>query len=638
MSSKVNYAFSFLNKSYFQKYYYLNSSSKNSLSKEKNSIGKFFSSFSSVHSSISLLRSYNCNPDFFLSFVISENFNEINKNILKNFFIKTDLFDFLWIQVEKMLVSGFISFSKEFYYRKQYFGNLLVEFLFEVFFSLLDEFFCSLSNLYNSRKTLLGVKKGTFYEKKKFFPVSVKLIPSMSLFGTLKTFCLNKLTFLSSRLKKNGFSEILVFERKLYYIRYKYHGFLTIVGSKEFAFFLRKHFLNFLKSNLHLSLIFLNFFNSNSKNIFFLGFNVCFSNDGIRDKLDSIKANKKYLSKIMFKIELFKIRTTKLITSKIYFELFTLINRNLLKTGLSTKNNQFTNFWLYLFQLEAIHSTQINRLVLMKEKKYLISNELINAFCSSNYSITSRYFFKIYFNKLQFVLFNIISHSSFWLTDSFNSLDLEMNFLFLDFRKKLFLFYNNFYSCLDKKEFFNKILKNTKLIKLSSFYNLSFSNFDIMFIKNSMFYKHYQFRTDKKNFLDIFLSFDFCLTKLRDLGFIHPTKYRPVSNSKYLLLEDKLIVEIFGYFAYMFLYWFKCVKNISDVKYIIELIRQSCFLTLCRKHNKHKTWAFDTYSVDLVVIESLCFHEDIFPKRFNLQKLKRKFLSSYLFFDEKYFL
>nr|AMD08060.1 maturase-like protein 2 [Euglena mutabilis] len=139
---------------------------------------------------------------------------------------------------------------------------------------------------------------------------------------------------------------------------------------------------------------------------------------------------------------------------------------------------------------------------------------------------------------------------------------------------------------------------------------------------------------------EIFLSRDFIYRRLRSFGFIHKIKNRPVSNSKYLFLSDANIIKIFGFYATSFLNWFSCVLNISDIKYTIELLRQSCFLTLCRKHNKRKAWALDVFTSDLLIVENLCFSYLVFPRKSFILNFKRNFsfYHSQLFFNENFFL
>lgn len=79
-----------------------------------------------------------------------------------------------------------------------------------------------------------------------------------------------------------------------------------------------------------------------------------------------------------------------------------------------------------------------------------------------------------------------------------------------------------------------------------------------------------------------------------------------------MFLEDTDIIKSFGYISYIFLTWFRCSKNFLKVKIFVNVIRESCFLTLARKHNKTKAWAYKVYTSDCAMrlynIIMYCFY------------------------------
>jgi hypothetical protein len=102
-------------------------------------------------------------------------------------------------------------------------------------------------------------------------------------------------------------------------------------------------------------------------------------------------------------------------------------------------------------------------------------------------------------------------------------------------------------------------------------------------------------------YLLVYFPYEHSLEILRYLGLVHVIKSRSISCSKFLYFEDTKIIKSFGYICYVFLIWFRCCKNFLKVKAFINLIRQSCFLTLARKHNKSKAWAYKIYTSDCVM-------------------------------------
>ena len=104
-------------------------------------------------------------------------------------------------------------------------------------------------------------------------------------------------------------------------------------------------------------------------------------------------------------------------------------------------------------------------------------------------------------------------------------------------------------------------------------------------------------------------------------------KKRPISNLKFLAYEDEEIISFFGSFSYSLLNWFRCADNFSKVKFLVELIRQSCFLTICRKHNKRKTWVYSIYTTNLVLNHKLQSNVSFFPTKKSLFNMKKSFLN-----------
>jgi len=43
--------------------------------------------------------------------------------------------------------------------------------------------------------------------------------------------------------------------------------------------------------------------------------------------------------------------------------------------------------------------------------------------------------------------------------------------------------------------------------------------------------------------------------------------------------------------------WFKCSYNLYVLRRLVYILKESCFLTICRKHNKNKSWSYAVYSL-----------------------------------------
>jgi hypothetical protein len=146
----------------------------------------------------------------------------------------------------------------------------------------------------------------------------------------------------------------------------------------------------------------------------------------------------------------------------------------------------------------------------------------------------------------------------------------------------------------------------------------------------------------KTSKLFLLVPLEFLIKKLVFLGFLHPFKKRPIGNTKYMLLGDKSIILTFGYFANVLLFWYRCCDELKKIKIIISIIKQSCFLTLCRKHNKNKNWALRIYTSDLIFIRNSFFNQSFFPLNSYIKSVSKKFLLSnslyFIFFNETFIL
>lgn len=350
---------------------------------------------------------------------------------------------------------------------------------------------------------------------------------------------------------------------------------------------------------------------------------------------------KKYFLRTFSRLESYKHKFSRYVAYKFRYELFSIINKAFFEKRLFNKFSYDRNFWFYVFQLESIKTSQFNKLLLYNTK-VIISDEVLSSIKNVIYDKSQKFFFSFFLHKFQLILKDILKNDIFFISSSVLPLDSVLNTLFCDIRKKLCFFYNSFF-ILDFKELKMKSKKDIfdhKLDLLADIYNVSFSLSDKFFLGSLFFLRDSSKNLGSSSKFEILLSVEFINNRLRSLGFIHKLKNRPVSNSKYIYLDDLEIIKIFGNFSFSFLFWFGCVKNISTIKYVVELLRQSCFLTLCRKHNKRKQWALNIYTSDLLITQNLFNSYSFFPKKSLVLGFKRKFFfyHSQVYFNETLFL
>lgn len=222
-----------------------------------------------------------------------------------------------------------------------------------------------------------------------------------------------------------------------------------------------------------------------------------------------------------------------------------------------------------------------------------------------------------------------------FLEFSFLSDDLCAQSLVKDFKKKISFLYQNIN---DLHEFNAFALRSYYLSKSRSLKGFLFLKSDFSMLSNL----RYQYSSSSKNIKkNLYLSIPIraFFYKLRVLGFIHLYKLRPIGNVNYISFDDWFIIKSFGFLAYCFLSWFRFCGNFSKLKYLVEIIRQSCFLTLSRKHNKSKTWAYSIYTSELIISNNLFLTNSYFPsKNFSFANQNKFYFFDLVYFNPSLFL
>lgn len=430
--------------------------------------------------------------------------------------------------------------------------------------------------------------------------------------------------------------DFTTFVKNLNFFRRKNFFLVGLLGNYNYLVFFQRKVFSFIRSNLILDIKDLS--NLSKKNVLFSFLNFDFVALPLSEfdysYLGRLKSSKKYFLRVFNRIKVYKTRISKNFISRINFELVNQINVILKRGFTTTLSFNEKRLWVYLLQLEAVRSLQYNKLLMTNDKRGTVSNEIFLNVRFKKIFDYQKYLFSLYIQKLQFSLKKSLQDFSFSFTSSF-FINGEIDHLFLEYQKYFCLFYNNFffnfrYNNLIDSNFIdtnnsNSIISSINLFQ-KDFYDLKF--------------KRRNFTITGLTFLECLVPLDFCITKLRFLGFLHPMKTRPVGNSFYLGYEDLHIIKVFGHTAFKFLFWYRCCLNFLKVKQLVNLIRESCFLTLSRKHNKNKSWAYNVYTSDLQLLSSLFIRLSFFPTRRNVAKLGRKFFLSENkgLFDERFFL
>lgn len=186
--------------------------------------------------------------------------------------------------------------------------------------------------------------------------------------------------------------------------------------------------------------------------------------------------------------------------------------------------------------------------------------------------------------------------------------DLFLQNLVDDFRKKISFLYQNMNDLHELNSF---VLRSYYLSKNRNVKGFLFLSPGLNILSDI---KYNLVKNITRTFA-LFIPIREYFLKLRVLGFIHLYKLRPIGNVNYISFDDWFIIRSFGFLAYCFLSWFRFCDNFSKLRYLVDIIKQSCFLTLSRKHNKSKSWSYNVYTSDLLVFNNLFFNNSFFPSK-----------------------
>lgn len=541
----------------------------------------------------------------------------------------------IWFEIEKMLNANVVGISDHYIYREIVpSNNSLSRFLLNIYFSQLDTYIKKLCNSSNFNK-LLFLKPyfiKTFYKRnikiiKNYLPVKIRSF--LLHFSNLKNLRFLKEKEFNFLYKKDSYNlDFLCFYKHIYYIRYLKHIALGLVGSKNFSKYTAHKIQGFLRSHLHFDFSSNNLQYAFSEKLFFLGFQIQLlkSNFKKNNFTFSLKIARKYFFRIQSRLNFWKKKLSSLMLDRFRFELFGQVMSILKNKNLNFSSLKDRKVWLFLFQFESVRCFQVGKLVNSLDNVNLISDEILIDLKFSNFTNYKNFSFNFYLKKMRLLVKNVIDYLPSFLNKSVLPFDIAFSNFFFEYKKKFNFFNDTFY-------FTGLNQNNLKFYRENRYNNDSYNEIEKKnyiyknnFLMKKLFFLSTKSKMQTKAYFLINCPISYILSKFESLGFINLKKKRPISNVKFLIYEDREIIKNFGAFSYSLLNWFRCVDNFSKVKFLIELIRQSCFLTLCRKHNKRKTWAYSVYTPNLILNYHIYQNKSFFPTKRLLSTMKKSFL------------
>lgn len=500
-------------------------------------------------STLANIKGWDTNLKYFLVGNIYLSFNTINRRRLKNIFLKVVNNINLWNEIEKMINCNLINISDSSIYMKSNFleTSLLASWLLDIYLNEFDLFLKGLIHNFSSKINVYSFNKNF---SKKFCSDFLPLRLEYSLYEhkILKFFFVNEYHFLNVSFLNNSLRLQLNLSRMIYFTRYLNFFCLGLIGSKRFSLSLKRKIISFVRSNLFFDIKGLNILSPFEDYVYFLGFNISVLNlmnmKSNRLKL-KIKAIKNYQIRFLSRLNFFNLRMAALLNNRIRIELFS----NLMKIMEFRRKNfpyqMNMKLWTFLFQLESIRSIQYEKVIFSEDQASSFTNEIFSATKNFRLKEYRKYYIGLYAKKVKLVLHDIFETFPFFINKSVLPLDSSISFLFDEFKKKFSFFYESMvFSSLDYDPFFinnvSTFLKNSTDLRTSN---------------NSVLQKKYTSTYYKV--IKINSPIKYIFEKLRLLGFIHPFKKRPISNSKYLSFSDVFIIKSFGYIANSILSWFR---------------------------------------------------------------------------------
>lgn len=190
------------------------------------------------------------NVKFILNCTIKNYFSRINKNRLKNIFLKVIGDSKVWLEVEKILPVIYSSLHNDYLLLEADIFNFsdLFFFLWDIFLFELDIFIIGFCLTYNSFRNILPINKSFLSSAFSLKGLVLNNYLPLKLERTL--FLVNKLKYLKFqkdfriflKLKSNLYSGYVVsFVKQIFYTRYKTYLFFGLLSSKNFGdFFYQK--------------------------------------------------------------------------------------------------------------------------------------------------------------------------------------------------------------------------------------------------------------------------------------------------------------------------------------------------------------------------------------------------------------
>lgn len=462
--------------------------------------------------------------------------------------------------------------------------NSLAYFLISIYITELDFYVFSIiyhfSFMYSNLFLFPNTKKSLF----KFIPLKFSLyifnnVPFLVLLNSNcdQNFCKKKEIYITKNILKRFF----------FYVRYIDFLLFGFIASMTFILKIKLKLVKYLKGNLHLKLSKLIISYDNDVFINYLGHNFIVSNLFNEKNSQSryFQFNKIFFHRLFF-------RKLKFFNSFIirYYRQF---NYTFLEFFNSydfyrSTDSIIRKILFYTFYLNVYRNLISQDCIFLE--KFFLNEQSFNLNFNSNFVHLSNYQFGLFLFSLRRILFKVIYNKVNLKNNLISYSDFFLKILALDFSKKnIFLFKSYFLFDFDftilKRRLFLRQFTSQSYFFLKLFF---FNNLKLISKGYLNFFMH--------NLIIVNFSRFNILYVFKFFGFINSINFYPISNVKYIFIEDIVLINFFNSFSNFLLRWFFYCSNYSQLFIFVKLLEKACFLTISRKHKKTKNWSFSIFS------------------------------------------
>ena len=585
-----------------------------------------FRPFRSAHGALNLIKSWPTNINWFMKFDIVKAFDNVNRNRLKNIFLKYCSDHHIWNEINKLMKAKIVdleSRSSSDLGISQ--GSVLSPFLFNVYMTELDKFVESLELKYEVKSSGSGKDPSVKNEYEQFarqFRTKRGLSTTLAKCGSPELVLALYKKKRAEFYKKHGSSageDSTV--RRIVYVRYADDFIVGITGPRDFALKIATKIETFIKSDLHFRVHDVLLKGRDGGSIQFLGFNIYLSSIKNKAKVKSnkIKSIDKYRKRSLARLKGSDARIAQAYSNSI-------------KHG-------FLNYLQNVYEKLNLKKNKNTDILLVKNfiNKNLEGLALANFQQHSetpNPNLALRRFtqhFKDLFSK------NFDISLKVW-ENNFKELEpFQENFVLTKELLKVIRARDNFLAELKQIE--NSVVDKAQEAakkeaielyqqkqSLKFFHRSPFSQFsEREFARAAELLSLHTMDVTRARLISIRFDIKNFYSHLGDLGFYSVKRKSPLSIPKLIFLNDYEIISFYNSLMRGYLNWFRCADNFTSAKNIIWTLRMSCLKTLARKHKKKLKWALTIFTIN---VEAKSPNGIVFslPSTHEISQMSSKFL------------